>query len=271
MGEISTEIPDSLIPAATEKAERISHAVRRLSAAVQIELIDTDLNPADLDDTRREELAQLGNELLGFMHLGHSLLREIVEAGTLGVEENGGGLPLRITAGTEMLELEPGSPNGDGEVTEPVAEEEPKEPAAEEEPAESPEPPEPKTEAETKPDLPDIELIIDGLAQLDNRELGLTSIHEVNVLKALAELKGEPLTRRWMMERGFYQNAVSDAARSQAFSKAAVGLSAKLEIATGGLKVLDIVGEKSKRRYLVRTPFKINGAEVEVSDEVKKN
>jgi hypothetical protein len=270
MGETSTELPDSLIPAATVRAERISRAVRRLSAAVQIELVDTDLSQADLDDAKREELARLGNEVLGFMHVGQNLLKSVVEAGSLGLEENGGGLPLRITAGDEVLELGAGTSNGDIEVTEPRAEEELSEPAeGSEERAEPAETTKVKTEAGAV--LPEIEVIIDGFAELDNKDLGLDSIHEITILRALADLNGQPLTRKWMIQRGFYPDATSDAARNQVFSKTAVGLSEKFQKATGGSEILAVVGEKSLRRYLVVKPFKVDGAEVSVSDDVKKN
>jgi hypothetical protein len=256
MGETSTEFPDSLIPAATVKAERISRAVRRLSAAVQIELIDTDLSQAHLDDAKREELAKLGNELLGFMNLGHSLLKSIVKAGSLGAEENGGGLPLRITAGTEILELEAPSPNGDSEIGGLALEELSSGAAA-------------AVKAETEVDLSNVEVII-GLATFDKESLGLTSKHEIALLKALPDLKGHPLTRKWILDRGFYADATGMTTRQQAYNKAALGLCAKLEEATG-LRILEKVGEKGKRRYLVTQEFMVDGSEVSVSDDVKKN
>jgi hypothetical protein len=267
MSELSTEAAaDSLIQHATARTERIERAFHHVAAAIHLELADLALAPNIVDPAKQDDLAEFGQKLLELVKEGGGLLKEIIESGAVAVEENGGGLPLRITSPAEVLaELEAPSPNGDSATD-----------GGLQDTGDSHETPEEEAQIEADSDvqpetaLPCIDIIVDDDRMLTNKFLKLTHTREIELLQLLPKLDRQPLTRKWVMQHGFYSEGKTPVARNQAFVEAIASVTTNLEAACFK-PVLEKVGIKGGTRYLVRSPMIINGENVAVSeDQVKK-
>jgi hypothetical protein len=265
MSEVSTDLPDSILPQATERVVRISRAMHHVNKGVQMELSDIALEPDLVDDDRRAKLASFGAELVEHMKEGFGLLKDLAETGGIVLEVDERGFPAGLSVAQSLPQLGVGE-NGTSPIIElpidlePEAEVDLDDPEA---PATPPAASESTAKVEQPVDLAKLEIIL-GAARLNAEDLGLSDPNEAEVLRLLPHLGNKPIAARRFFEGGLFEDK-SQAERSKALRTTMAGLITKFETIFGQ-KAIDRIGQKGGARYVIRLPFTVDNLDVAATE-----